>query len=232
MKLFLASIAFTLAALPGAALAQSKSEPVTGSLISRPEQARLNDRQLSEADRGRYLMREFARCVIDSRPRIVVDALASEPGKDTPKFNRLIQSADCLFEGEMRFSPSVFRGDAFAELYRRAIGKGEGQLADFQLAPPDLSTAPSADGGAVHQNWFLLKVSQCLSATHSQQMQEIIVAEVGSARRDSAYATLIPEIGGCVPAGATVSFSRSMLEAGFAEYLYRTLPPASVNSEN
>ena len=225
--LFAASV-LTLAA-PLAA--QSVSERETGSRIARPAPARNADRVLNEEQRGRDMMNQLARCAIDMQPKAIAAAIVLEPGPDRDVLAKAA-TGECLEYGEMRFSGQIMRGAVFSELYRRAEASGGALLPKFRVSPPDLSKVPSTENPAAATNWFLLWVSDCLAKTNRSDMHTILKSRTATSAQRAAYAAIIPAIGPCVPEGQTMTFSRVMLEGGFGEYLYRTLPAPAAGAED
>jgi hypothetical protein len=208
------------------ASAQSKYDTDTGSHIRIPKRAEAYDRKLSDEELGRELMNQFARCIIDRRPTVVAQAIASKPGEESSLLNRAAVD-DCLDSGSMRFPPEVLRGAIFGELYRRQQ-RGVKRLAEtFPIQPLDWSSAPAAtDSERARSNYYLLWMTDCVHKTSGEAMRSIVMNSVGSVAQKSAYSSIIPALGPCVPQGQKLVLSRSMLEAAFGEYLWRSQVPA------
>lgn len=207
------------------AIAQSVSEADLGTRMQRPAPARIDARKLNDEQRGRDVMNKFARCAIDRSRKTIAAAISLNAGYDAPLLAKAA-SDECLESGEIRFPAALMRGAVFSELYRRALKKGERKLAEFPVEPVDLTQIPQAENKAATSLYYLLWVSDCLAKAHLREMQTIITANTASNAQEAAYSAIIPAIGPCIYEGSTFSVSRAILEAGFGEYLYRSLPAA------
>ena len=220
-------IAGTLAVLATVPLAaQSRYEKDTGSLIAIPERAKSPDRKLSEEELGREMMNRYARCIVDRTPTRVAEAIALKPGDDIEAFNKAATD-ECLDSGRMQFSASVLRGAVYGELYRRQQKGAKDVVRKFPVQPLDWSAAPPpAASERARANYFLLWLSDCVHESSAEAMRSVVKNPVGSKIQQAAYSAVIPSLGPCIPEGQKLSFSRSMLEAAFGEYLYRSQVPA------
>jgi hypothetical protein len=226
MKRRLATTALALVGLAAPAVAQSAYDKDTGTLISHPRRAEQADKKQSDDERGRDMMNQFARCIIDRSPEGVAAAIALAPGDDSSAFNR-VASDECLDQGRMSFSPALLRGALFGELYRRQTKGVKNLSVKFPPQPLDWSAPPSPESNTrARTNYFMLWMSDCVEKTNGAEMRTIVGAPVGSSAQETAYAAVIPSLGPCVPAGQKLAISRAMLEAAFAEYLYRSAVPA------
>ena len=223
-RIVIAGILTALAAVPLAA--QSRYEKDTGSQISIPERAKSPDRKLSEEELGREMMNRYARCIVDRTSGKVAEAIALKPGDDIQAFNKAATD-ECLDSGRMQFSASVLRGAVFGELYRRQQKGVKDVVRKFPVQPLDWSAAPPPGASErARANYFLLWLSDCVHGSSAEAMRSVVMNPVGSKVQQAAYSAVIPMLGPCIPEGQKLSFSRSMLESAFGEYLYRSQVPA------
>lgn len=180
----------------------------------------------TDEDRAHLALNNYASCLIERKPNTVAAALELAPGEDNAILAKAAIS-DCLWGGEMRFSPILLRGALFAELYRRLARGQKGVTKRFPIKPiHELQTPMPADPLASRSHWFLLWVSECVFRSNRDDMRAVVISVAGSKEQKQAYSKLIPALGPCVPEGVTVTLSRPMLEAGFGEFLYRSWPQA------
>ena len=224
---FASYLTVLLAALLGPpALAKPQREMETGSLITVPKRAIAPDRTLTKDELSRDLMNQFARCLVDRKQALVAKAIALPAGADEIAFQRAVTN-ECLDNGRMHFPIAVLRGAVFGELYRRQQIGSATVTRNFPIQPLDWSKSPQlTDSTVARTNYFLLWMADCVHKSKAQEIRSIVVYPVGSAAQKTAYAAVIPALGPCIPQGTQISFSRSMLEAAFGEYLYRSLVPA------
>lgn len=225
-------VTFVLLATNGApAVAQSQSEKATGSHIRRPKRAYIPDGTLTSVDKARVTQAEFARCTLDRHRQRVFAALALEPGYDG-KALIAATPGDCLGEGSLRTDTVLLRGALFAELYRRRVSASEDDGLLFPVLPLDLSRQLPDDAPLeLRSSQFLLLITDCVHEADPEAVRAVITSDVASAEQEKAFATVIPLLGPCVPTGQTLRLSKSMLEAAFGEYLYRSSAPAGANGD-
>lgn len=226
MKRFLTLISL-LALVNSPVWAQPSLEAETGSQIRRPAPARIGDRILTDEERSRDMMNKFARCIVDRAPKEVALAIALPAGDDGAAFARASQD-DCLANATMRFSPAVIRGAVFGELVRRVERGDRSVTTRFPVPTLDLAApVPPESNARGRTNWFLMWISDCIAKSHAAEMRTIVTSTAASGTQEQAYAAVVPAIGPCVPEGQTLRFSKAVIEGGFSEYLYRTLPPVA-----
>lgn len=201
----------------------------TGTHIAVPKRAEIpNERNADE--RGRIALRQYARCTVARSREETAAALLLDPGKDADALNKLA-SDECLQAGRMEFAPNVYRGALYGELYRLRA-KQAGKRWTLPIQPLSLATPPASDAtGSVRANFFLLDLAHCLYQAAPEAVREIIVEPTASEGQERAFASVIPVLGPCIPAGRTLTLNRITLESAFGEYLYRMpetpAPPAS-----
>ena len=195
-----------------------------GSNVTRPKRAEIPNGYYTKEQRGRLVMREFARCTFATSPAKVAAVAMLPPGADVAGLRELAQR-DCLSEGIVGFDFALYRGTLFGEMYRRheAIG---GKSWTYPVSPINLNAAPNeGDSAQIKLNYFLLSLTDCVIAKNAEAVRAVVLQPVGSKAQEAAFSAIIPQLGPCLPQGKTITFNRTSLEMGFGEYMYRALAP-------
>ena len=204
--------------------AQRETEIETGSHIPVPAKARISDdSHLADADRGRVVLAEFARCTVASN-RAAVERVLRLP-LDT-KYEHSVTNlarSGCLGNGMMKFSTKLFRGALFTELYRSrdyAQKHGESWNASFEKISLEQNplTHPSQEA---LQRLILMDFANCVIGRDGVNARASIMLPTASAPQEAALRALSPSFNACFPAGVSVTFSKPIIEGILAEVLYR-----------
>lgn len=227
MRLALSCLSGALCAavLPpvGAAHAQRVTEAETGSLIRRPQAARIPDRSARDADRAYIAMLDFGRCTLDRRTSQVERALRLPVGREASAALGRAASDECLDTGEMRFQPVLLRGALFIEMWkRRALAKAKGVSWGFDLDPIVVPVIPPEATKDQKLHWGLMTYASCVVQTDRAAASEAVTQRAGEPKEMAAYQRLSPALSGCLAEGETLSFSKAILGGALAEVLYRT----------
>lgn len=213
-----------LGVLAGPVCAQREAD--TGTRFTKPRPAAIPDNPaLSDAERGRRALEQFAGCLVESDRQGALSVLRSY---DLKKMNRFATTNDCLRSGSLRFDDSLLRGALFGELYRR----------DYASTPPQL-LEPPIKFAELMPSWGqsrvgLLEFADCLARADLPDARTFVVARAGSPEDLKAFEALRAHIGPCVPQGQQVKLSKTAIEAALAEVMYQQAPgaaPASVESQ-
>ncbi len=219
-RAFVFLTALAMAAVPCPVVAQSQVD--TGSRIAIPKRAEIPETG-TEGDQALIVMRQFARCTYAHNASGVAQAVMLEPGLDGEALNRLAID-DCLQYGTMKFSPALFRGALFGELYRRR-SKGGGKPWTLPVEAFSVSALPTqAASHPVRTNFFMLYLADCVHKVAPAEVEAVVSQPAASPAQKRAFSTVIPLLGPCVFEGMTLKLNRMTLEHAFAEYLYRARP--------
>ncbi|WP_447725397.1 hypothetical protein [Sphingomonas koreensis] len=220
-------LAASLILAGGAALpaVQRETEPAQGSRVLVPRAARIpDDPKQSQRERGRIVMSEFARCLVDRRPMQLASALAVI---DSPEFGKAAVKAttdECLDSGMIQFKVVGLRGPLFVELYRRkALAEANGRV--WGPPVPQIDLAMKAESPPEKQHSALLTVSHCVIQADRAGAAAIVRAPTASPQQDAAITAIKPVLSGCLPQGVQVRLGKESLEGGLAEALYRGVAP-------
>lgn len=120
---------------------------------------------------------------------------------------------------QMRMAPAIFRPALYSALYR----------AEFKRAPADVSNRVRLDyaaelepGAAVPANYaYLREVGDCTSRAKPAEVRALLLTRIGGDDEKRALAALMPAVQQCVPEGAELRFSRTILRGTLAEGLYK-----------
>jgi len=228
-------IALAVCSTPTGGRAQSKTENGIG-LIKVPRRARISDPTgLSESDKGRLVMAEFARCAVDRRRGALVRILAKPANEIEGKDWLQVATDDCLNLGEMRIKSTLMRGAVFSELYkRRSRASNVGRNWDLPVTPYDKSTMTTTSDPNEKNLIGLLNFADCVVQRSPIATSKMVVSTSLSEPQEKAIAVLQPELGPCLTAGQKIVLSKSILEGAVAEILYRkpVMPTTTASAEN
>jgi len=179
-----------------------------------------SDSMLNDSERGRIGVRRFGECVLYTRRKDVISyfTMKMDSTLSQKALDRLITDR-CLRSGDLKFSHWYYRGILFRAAYYR----------EFTLFPEVLSPEPVdfdafvLDKTSEKAKYYLatMAFAQCVVRADPKMALRFINAYPGSASERKAIAALKPNLAGCVPAGAKISFSTSMVEALLSEAIYR-----------
>lgn len=212
-------IAISLAAL--AAVGSPAAVQTRGAEQRAPARIPVNARDDDQAEAHRVIS-AYARCVA-ARNRPGVLAFLELPPSSSRSGSRAarLATADCLYEGELRFNASLFRGQLFEALYRQ----------DYNSLPlPDLSSTPPLpplfppDAELNDRQRVAMALSafaECAVRADPAAARRLTLSQVASAAENEAFAALSQTFSGCLSQGIQLSFSRPMLRGIVAESLYR-----------
>jgi hypothetical protein len=205
----------------GLLMAPAAAAQDTGSII--PSRGRPASPEGGEdsAEAQRILV-VFSRCVVLRNRRGVERFLALIPGSpDWSRAGARIATSDCLYNGQLRFQPPMFRGALYEALYR----------IDFRARPiPDLAAAPAVDyAGAdtaslneTQRGWVALQsFADCVVRAAPSAARALVLSGIGASEERRAFALVTPALGPCLVAGVELRFSRPVLRGLISESLYR-----------
>nr|WP_295667160.1 hypothetical protein [Sphingomonas sp.] len=215
------------------AVAQVNTELETGSIIPIPRRATIDDRPgLSEVDRFRLAMSEFARCTVDRKSVRIAQLLRLPADKINGASMVPLADDQCLSSGEMKFNALLLRGALFVELYRRrSAAEARGQAWRLPATPFDskASVSPSSNTDATHLG--LLAFADCVVTRDPVTTRGLVKAPTTSKAQDAAFAVLSPNLGPCLLQGQKIKLGKMILEGALGEILYRgtvqSMPQAS-----
>ncbi|MCU6452539.1 hypothetical protein LPN01_00435 [Sphingomonas sp. A2-49] len=216
------------------AVAQKQTEMDTGSNIPIPRRARIAEGAgLSDIDRGRIAMAEFARCTVD-RQSARVTGIAARPADkiDGPSLARLADD-ECLSSGELRFKPLLLRGALFVELYRRRNDARARKVAwQMPAVPFDPVVKTDPADATLSVQMALLAFAQCVVTRDPATASAVVMGPTASKTQNAAFAVLAPKLGSCLYDGQKITLSKLILEGALGEVLYRgTVPSVTTASQ-
>jgi hypothetical protein len=131
----------------------------------------------------------------------------------------------------MRLQPATFRDALYPALYRRDFGK-KGPPTGIAAAPAAVVSAEfSGDTANLSPTyWAGREMGDCVARAAPQQVHAFLVTRPYSPQEEAASRALNPLIGGCLPAGQTIRFSRTLLRSFLGEAMYK-LASAAGNAD-
>jgi hypothetical protein len=218
-------------ALPGRANAQGGDYPTR---IRPPgEPARAQSESTGRTDEARRVMNAFALCIARRNRRDVDHFLAQPMGAPSGRgLAPRLASSDCLYNADLRFASTLFRGSLFEAIYQIDYGR---------RGLPNLATAPVISYGRVdapdlsaeeRSHLALHDFADCVVRVRPDEVRTLVLSRVASREEGQALAGLNSALSGCLVVGAEVRFSRAVLRGFLAESLYRLTaavsPPAAL----
>ena len=183
--------------------------PVTGSILADPA-ARISDRNISEADRARQTMNDYATCLVKIRTVAVRKALNA--GSDAAVNGALAKLAipDCLDSGMLRMPEQLLRGSIYRALYLR-------EFAREPSVPAGVTNAAAVDP----DDNPLRNFGHCVNHLDQVNTRMAVMARPATVAERQAFNALSPTLGQCVAPGNQIRFTRSVLQGALAEAAYR-----------
>lgn len=206
------------------ALAMTLAAPTwaqdTGSIISKAPPASVPDGTMSEAEKARVTIIQYAVCLVGRRPAIVKRALAAYIDEaSTSAFGQLTVS-ECLADSaQLAFPSSLLRGPLYMALYRREFsGREPAILAepiDFAAKAGIMPDNPKRDEFVA-----LHGIADCVVRADPALARAAVLAPVRTSAETAAYAAVAPRLANCLPGGQQFRFNRLILGGLLAEALY------------
>jgi hypothetical protein len=184
------------------------------------------------AEDVRMTLYEFGRCAVRTRPQLAVRTLAISP--NLPEYYDELDAMaidDCLSRGIVTVSDLVLRGALFQALLNA-------RFADFQ--PTDMSAEPEIDYLAMHPGVMqsetrtivgLNQFADCVFRASPVEARGLTIGMPNTAQETAHFTALRPHFAGCVPAGTSVQFSRTVLRNSLAEVIYHYAQSAAQRAE-
>lgn len=209
--LMIAIVGLSLAAFPTAAQ-QRPADPAFPIATSQ-----------TEAERTMQL---YSDCMVGRRQYQAKIAEFLRTSPDSPQFGergmKLIEPTcmpRAISRTQMRMAPAIFRPALYSALYRT----------EFKRAPADVGNRAKLDyaaeleaGAVAPANYaYLREVGDCTSRAKPAEVRALILTRIGGDDEKSALAALMPAVQQCVPEGAKLRFSRTILRGTLAEGLYK-----------
>ena len=215
-------LAILVALGPVAARAQD-----TGTRINRyPKAYSSADIALSDRDRSRQTMLDYARCLIRSNNVRVRAFVADFP--ETLKYQqraKQMSTDECIGDGILGFNTGILRASLYSALYIDQFGRAPAPLA---TTPIDYAKdAAGQEAEAANRYVVMRQFAECVVRADPAAARETVIAPIGSVREDAAYTALAPRLGPCLPQGSNIRFGRTALSGLLAEVLYRLSVPSS-----
>jgi hypothetical protein len=196
-------------------------EAPMGSRISKPAIGEIPRGSYSDEERGRITLGGFARCALGNNPKRLAAVLA-RPADDTESSLVNSVSSDCLADGTLRFNTLLYRGALFVELLN-VRERREESGSDLPFAPLELDQPlPPEAGEMARANYYLMAMAECLYRSDPVSVRTIARGQIGSDAEKAAFKALIPQLGACVPAGQTLSLSRTIIAYTLSEFMFRS----------
>lgn len=174
---------------------------------------------MSEADKYRSVLNQFAACVLKVRRREV--ALALESGRNEhavdDKLRSILLRERCLEEGAIKFQGDLFRGALYTSLYREDYSKNKPV---FNSSGAPIRAWMGYNIQMYKANIFLLGFADCVASADPENSRKLVLGPTAGKEEREAYNSLLPAFSPCMPKGADIKFSKTALFGLIAEALY------------
>lgn len=208
----------TVALLGALAIVEPTTAQAQAATYSAPRVAVIPVQRMSEADRARATMNDYAKCLVTNRPGLAKQAAElPDDARAVRALNRLAIS-DCLYSGGLVMPHEVLRGAIYTALYKRDY---------LRSYPPAKSVAidymaGNAGSSTAARNWATIRMfASCVSRMDPINARAAVLARVASVEERETYTKLTPAMGDCLTAKGSVTFSKTVLQGALAEVLYR-----------
>lgn len=213
-------------AIPLVMFAGLLAQPAFGQTrIHGPDQAKAPDTvRLSELDKSKLVMSRYADCLVKENRRGVNSFLGEYINRDDAlQMGSKLAVVDCLYDGELRMSGRVLRGQLFAALYKtefeNPVSLAVGQMVDYRSDLPDDLLPDEAKPADVYV--ALREFSDCVVTSDTKAIHKLVTTEVVTTSDRTAWDHVQSLLGPCLVEGVELTFSKSVLESLFAESIYR-----------
>lgn len=216
MKRFLIFAALSLLT----ALVPSAHAQETGTLLQR-KAAQIDTR---DANAARLTMRSFAACIASRSKGRLTKLLALPVG--VPEYDRMSRAMfdregdECLSGGELRFSMKLLRGSLFEAVYLQEFGRDA--VPDLMLVTDSGFRARYAEPLGPDAAYVVAfeQFGECVAKARPSAARDLVASIPGSSSESTAFASLGPVLGSCLPKGRKITFSKPVLRGFVSEGLY------------
>ncbi|HWJ68835.1 MAG TPA: hypothetical protein VNS79_02130 [Sphingobium sp.] len=203
------------------ALAQGNIYAPTGTRIGRPAPAKVPDNvSMSDADKARMTVSQFADCIVRTDKKQTQRYLAATfRSAESGKIVNDLATSECLWNANLRMPYELLRGAIFRSVYAQNFAASALRFPDEPVDYTgylDDKTSPDAI-----RYLILMDFADCVARADASSVRAFVLAPPASQTEKAALTTLQPQLGPCFPAGANVTFNKSVLSAILAEALYR-----------
>ena len=197
------------------------AQPEIGSRIDAGPRGAVSPQEREDQATARRVMRTYAACLLEARPRTAVAILAAPYGGEEQAaiVRRRIQGVeDCMGRTglSMRFAPESLAG-ALGEAGIRARFAAADLAAIAALADEDVARL-----GLTPRNGYE-ELAACIARRDPAAVRALVLTEPATPEERIARRPVMANVGGCVNQGQSLTFDMVGLRAMVAVALYRLL---------
>ncbi|QNG44340.1 hypothetical protein [Sphingobium yanoikuyae] len=166
-------------------------------------------------------MQDFAACTVRRWRHGVERYLDTVPESvEAQTMGARLATEDCLISGQMQFQEALYRAAAYEAMYRVTFAR-QG-VSDFASVPPiDYAQPGAPTDKAASARATLRRLADCAVRHGPLEARALILSPIGGPDESAAFAAVTPMVSACMPADATVNFSKISLRGYVGEALYR-----------
>ncbi len=233
MKITLALIAMSFS-IPAVAQTSAASDPsdavitiqpatdtsYTESFSSRRKAVAMrDDPKMSNLDKGRAAVVDFAQCLHDSDKGGARRVLMSGPGAPLKSAVVAFANGQCWLRGFISFRPSALQGGLFVVAYRNQFrSKSPGLLPepiDYVKIAGTINEAQSGPYVA------LRRFGECVARSNLDVAHALAISDIASNAETRAFTDVSSALSVCVDVGRSVMLTKELVKYTLSEVLYR-----------
>lgn len=164
----------------------------------------------------------YGRCVAEFVPGKLLSMLPSSP-EDLKLVSGVARFSSCSL-GNLQFPRIVLRGMVAEYRFEHDFGAGGGPKPGHMIQK--IFETPNAEKLSkltpdVRSSVVMVDVGTCVAKANSAGVAALLSTDAATAEEKTAYAALIPAIGGCLPGGVELRMHRMLMRGYLAEGAYR-----------
>ena len=187
--------------------------------LRRQAVAMRDDPRMSNLDKGRAAVVDFAQCLYDSDKGGARRVLSSGPGAPLKSAVVAFANGQCWLRGFISFRPSALQGGLFVVAYRNQFrSKSPDLLAepiDYNAIAKTLNETQSAPYVA------LRRFGECVVRSNIEAAHALAQSDVASNAEARAFADISSGLSVCIDAGRSVTLTKELVKCTISEVLYR-----------
>lgn len=178
-----------------------------------------DDPKMSNIDKGRAAVFDFAKCLYESDKAGSRQVLSSGPGKSLQAAVTSFADGRCWLRGFVSFRPTTLQGAVFTTAYRAEF---RNDVPALPAEPIDYAVAAGSVDNAVAARYVALrKFGDCVVRADVEAARRVVLADIASSAEAKAFSELSPQLSACITVGQSVTLTKDLVKSTIAEVLYR-----------
>lgn len=178
-----------------------------------------DDPKMSNIDKGRAAVVDFAQCLYDSDKGGARRVLSSGPGAPLKSAVVAFANGQCWLRGFVSFRPSALQGGLFVVAYRDQFRSKSSEMLpepiDYGAIARTVNEAQSGPYVA------LRRFGECVARSNPNAAHALAISDIASNAEAQAFADVSPALSVCLDSGRTVTLTKEVVKYTISEVLYR-----------